>query len=107
MIDLTRLTPEIERACKGLPVERLAVFGSALTDQFGPTSDVDVLVVFDRNQKTDLFDKYFELKARLERIFGREVDLTVDKPFRNPIFRQMVEKTKTTIYESRNAKKPD
>ena len=99
MIDLTRLTPEIERVCKGLPVKRLAVFGSALTENFGPTSDVDVLVVFDANRRVDLFDKYFELKERLEMIFGREVDLTIDKPFRNPVFRESVERTRTIIYE--------
>jgi uncharacterized protein len=101
MIDLPTLAPEIERACEGLPVRHLAVFGSALTERFGSNSDVDILVAFDRDRGVDLFDKYFELKERLERVFGREVDLTVDKPFKNPIFRQAVEKTRVTVYERR------
>jgi uncharacterized protein len=82
-----------------MPVKRLGVFGSVLTTDFKPESDVDVLVVFDADSKTDLFNKYFELKERLEKLFEREVDLVVDRPFKNPIFKDSVEKTRTVIYE--------
>ena len=99
MIDLSKLEPEIERVCRGMPVKRLGIFGSALTEDFGPGSDVDVLVVFDTAENADLFKTYFDLKERLEEIFGREVDLTVDKAFKNPIFKDRVEKTRTVIYE--------
>lgn len=99
MIDLASITPEIQRACEKLPVKQLSVFGSALTDKFGATSDIDVLVTFDLRPDTDLFSRYFELKERLQSIFGREVDLVIDKPFRNSVFQQSVEKTRTTIYE--------
>jgi predicted nucleotidyltransferase len=58
MIDLTRVTPEIESICKALPVKRLAIFGSALTEKFGVASDIDMLVVFDANMRVDLFAKY-------------------------------------------------
>ncbi len=99
MINFTELKPEIERICRTLPVKRLGIFGSALTEKFRPGSDVDVLVIFDTDGNVDLFDAYFELKERLEDVFGRGVDLTVDKPFKNPIFRDTVEKTRTVIYE--------
>lgn len=99
MIDLQKIKPEIERICRVLPVKRLGLFGSALTRSFAPNSDIDVLVVFDSDENIDFFDKYFELKERLESIFEREVDLVVDKPFKNPVFRESVEKTRTTIYE--------
>jgi predicted nucleotidyltransferase len=99
MIDYKKLRPAVERVCRELPVKRLGIFGSVLTQEFGPQSDVDVLVVFDADVEVDLFEKYFELKERLEKVFGREVDLTVDKPFKNPIFRESVEKTRTIIYE--------
>ena len=99
MIDLAKLKPEIERICRLLPIKRLGLYGSALTQSFSPTSDVDVLVVFDSDENVDLFDQYFELKERLEEVFGREVDLIVDKPFRNPVFRESVEKTRAIIYE--------
>jgi len=98
-MDISRLKPEIELICRALPIKRLGLFGSILTEEFGPGSDVDVLVVFDSDETLDLFDKYFALKERLEYLFGRPVDLVIDKPFRNPIFRERVEKTRSVIYE--------
>ncbi|MDO9542950.1 MAG: nucleotidyltransferase domain-containing protein [Kiritimatiellia bacterium] len=99
MIDLIKLKPEIERICRSLPVKRLGFFGSALTRNFAPGSDEDILVAFDPDESIDLFDKYFELKEQLEKIFECEVDLVLDKPFKNQIFREAVEKTKGVIYE--------
>jgi uncharacterized protein len=99
MIDLTQIKPEIERICRSLPVKRLGVFGSAITDRFSPDSDVDVLVLFDLNENVDFFDQYFDLRERLAAVFGREIDLIIDKPFRNPFFRDSVEKNRVIIYE--------
>ncbi len=99
MIDLRKIKPEVERVCRLMPVKRLGLFGSALTRSFAPDSDIDVLVVFDADESIDLFNKYFELKERLESIFEREVDLVIDKPFKNSVFREAVEKTRTVIYE--------
>jgi uncharacterized protein len=81
------------------PVKRLDLFGSALTERYSSESDVDVLVAFDYDDKINYFTEYFELEERLRNIFNREVDLVVDVPFRNPIFRETVEKTRTRIYE--------
>ena len=96
---MIKLKPEIERVCRLFPVKRLGLFGSALTQDFRVGSDVDVLVNFDSDESIDFFDKYFELKEQLEIIFEHKVDLVIDKPFRNPIFREAVEKTRTVIYE--------
>ena len=99
MVNILQIKPQIERVCAKLPVKRLGLFGSALTGDFSSTSDVDVLVVFDLSEDIDLFDKYFELKEELEKVFGRQVDLVVDKQFKNPVFRESVEKTRTIVYE--------
>lgn len=99
MIDLFELKTEIERVCRALPVKRLGIFGSAVTEDFAHDSDIDVLVVFDSDENIDFFDKYFELKEQLSKIFNRPVDLVVDKPFKNPFFRASVEKTRTVVYE--------
>jgi uncharacterized protein len=50
----------------------IGLFGSAARDELGPTSDVDVLVEFDR-QPT--FAVYCEMKDFLEGLMGRRVDL--------------------------------
>ena len=99
MIDIEEVKPAIERICQRLPVKRLGLFGSALSQNFSQSSDVDVLVVFDSREDIDFFEKYFELKEQLEILLKREVDLVVDKKFKNQIFRESVDKTRTVIYE--------
>ena len=99
MIDVERVKLKVERVCRRLPVKRLGLFGSALTEDFSTSSDIDVLVTFDTDEDIDLFDKYFELKEELQKIFNRPVDLVVDKNFRNPVFRECVNRTRAVIYE--------
>ncbi|OHB59444.1 MAG: hypothetical protein A2173_05070 [Planctomycetes bacterium RBG_13_44_8b] len=99
MINIEKIKPEIERICRRLPVKRLGLFGSALTASFSQASDVDVLVTFDSDENIDLFDKYFDLKEQLEQFFKRDVDLVVDKNFKNPVLRESINKTRTVIYE--------
>ncbi len=99
MIDLKSLKPEIERVCQEMPIKRLGIFGSALTDDFSEKSDVDILVLFDSKPDIDSFNLYFSLKERLEKIFRRTVDLVVEKRFRNPYFQHSVDSTKKVIYE--------
>lgn len=99
MIDIEKVKPEIEQLCRRLPVKRLGLFGSVLGRNFSVASDVDVLVIFDSGENIDLFDTYFELKEQLEEIFQREVDLLVDRKFRNPVLRESVDRTRVVIYE--------
>jgi predicted nucleotidyltransferase len=99
MIDMEKIKPEIERICRRLPVKRLGLFGSALNQNFSQGSDVDVLVIFDSDENVDLFDKYFELKEQLEEIFERDVDLVIDRKFKNPVLRKTIDATRTVIYE--------
>ena len=60
--------------CDRWKVAELAVFGSALSDAFGPESDVDLLVTFGGDARHGLF-ALAEMEAELEALFGREVDL--------------------------------
>ncbi len=99
MINIEKIKPEVERICRRLPVKRLGLFGSALGQNFSQSSDVDVLVIFDSGENIDLFDKYFELKEQLEKIFKRQVDLVVDKKFKNPVLRESIDRTRVVIYE--------
>ncbi|OFX13715.1 MAG: hypothetical protein A2Z18_08590, partial [Armatimonadetes bacterium RBG_16_58_9] len=52
----------------------LAFFGSVLRDDFGPKSDVDVLVKFAPDARYSLFD-LVHIQDELSSILGREVDL--------------------------------
>jgi len=99
MIDIEKIKPDVEQVCQRLPVKRLGLFGSVLDRGFSQSSDVDVLVIFDSDEDIDLFDGYFELKEQLERIFRREVDLVVDKEFKNPVLRESIDRTRLVIYE--------
>ncbi len=99
MIDIEKVRPEVEAVCRRFPVKRLGLFGSAVREDFAPDSDVDVLVVFDEGERGDVFEDYFELKEGLEQVFGRAVDLVMDKDFRNPVLRERINATRTVIYE--------
>lgn len=77
----------IRRACKPYGVERLRIFGSALTERFDPEgSDIDFLVDCTPGN-SNLFHDYFDLKFELERITGRLVDLVEACAVRNPYFK--------------------
>ncbi len=76
----------IARACEEYRVARLRIFGSAVTDRFDPeTSDVDFLVDF-LGEAPRGITPFFGLKAALERIVGREIDLVEAGAVRNPYF---------------------
>lgn len=97
MLDLDKIKPDVIQLCQRLKVNRLDLFGSAATEEFGPESDVDVLVEFDRSFG-DLFNRYFELKEQLEKITGRSVDVVVESAVRNRYFKIVIEQTRTNIY---------
>jgi predicted nucleotidyltransferase len=78
----------IARVSERFGVRRLRVFGSVLTDRFGPErSAVDFLVDFAPNRE-DRLDDYLGLKDALAEIVGREVDLVIADAVRNPYFRK-------------------
>ena len=60
--------------CKRWKIVELALFGSALRDDFRPDSDVDVLVTFAPDARVGLFD-CGRMEEELAAIFGRPVDL--------------------------------
>lgn len=71
---------------------KLELFGSALTDEFRPDSDLDVLVTFAPGAKWSLFD-LVDAKDELGRIVGREVDLVERRAIersRNPYRRSAI-----------------
>jgi predicted nucleotidyltransferase len=96
---VTQKREEIAGHCRRLNVRKLEIFGSAATGAFDPEkSDLDFLVEFGEDDKLDLADRYFDLAESLEELFGREVDLIRNRPFKNPYFRASVEAEKELVY---------
>lgn len=91
---------KIIELCHRYRVKSLAVFGSILTDRFNEDSDVDLLVNFDTtdHEQWDYVSNYFDLQEALEKLFGRKVDLVVEKGLRNKYFIANVNRTKQIIY---------
>lgn len=83
---------ELAAFCQRWGVSELAVFGSALRLDFGPHSDVDVLVSFAPGVRHGLFD-LARMRRELEELFGRPVDLVTRRSIeasRNPIRRRSI-----------------
>lgn len=59
--------------CQSHRILKLSLFGSVLRDDFGPDSDVDVLVEFQPGQTPGL--AFFRMQAELSDLLGRRVDL--------------------------------
>ena len=64
--------------CRQNGVRQLAIFGSALRDDFAPGSDVDVLIEFEPGRTPGL--RFFWMQQELSRLFGRTVDLHTPAP---------------------------
>ncbi len=82
--------------CQRHGVKRLALFGSILREDFGPASDIDVLVEFQPEVRYSLLDlggMWMELREML----GREVDLKTPKDL-SRYFREDVVRHARTLY---------
>lgn len=64
----------IAEVCRRHRVKRLSLFGSSLTDRFGPESDVDMLVEFETGMRVGYFT-LGKLIDELSTVVGRRVDV--------------------------------
>ena len=86
MIQIEFSRAELEAICRRRAVKRLALFGSVLREDFGPESDVDVLVEFDLDAPEDV--EILPILDELRQLFGgRKVDL-VEVEFLRPRMKQ-------------------
>ena len=93
---------EIEAFCRRWKISELALFGSALRDDFRPDSDIDLLVTFEPDADWSLFD-HVRMEEELEAILGREVDLVSKEAVersRNWLRRKEILGTAQTFYAS-------
>ncbi len=75
--------------CQEHGITRLAIFGSALREDFGPESDIDLLVEFEPDRIPGLLG-VVSMELELSGVFGgRKVDLRTPEEL-SPYFRQAV-----------------
>lgn len=58
-------------------VLKLSIFGSSVTDNLMPESDIDFLIEFDPNQKS--YDNFIGLIFYLEDLLGRKVEIVTSQ----------------------------
>ncbi len=86
--------------CERWQVRELALFGSVLREEFGPDSDIDVLVAFGDSARHTLFDMV-RMEGELKTLFGREVDLVCRRGIeqsQNHLRREAILESAETIY---------
>ena len=88
---------ELTEFCRAHGIRRLAIFGSALRSDFGPESDVDVLVEFAPGRAPGLLG-LAGMEMELSTLFdGRKVDLRTPEDL-SRYFRQEVVDTAEVQY---------
>ena len=65
---------KLEAFCRKWKITEFALFGSVLREDFGPKSDVDVLVTFGADESWSLLD-LIGAEQELSELFERKVDL--------------------------------
>jgi predicted nucleotidyltransferase len=65
---------QIDAFCRRHHIRKLSLFGSILRSDFGPESDIDFLIEFDREHIPDLF-QLAGMEMELSEIIGRQADL--------------------------------
>ena len=81
--------------CEARHIRRLALFGSVLRPDFGPESDVDVLVEFAPGHTPGF--GFFTIQEELSEMIGRPVELHTPG-FLSPYFREKVQEDADVVY---------
>jgi predicted nucleotidyltransferase len=89
---------QLSQFCRRNHIERLSLFGSVLRDDFGPKSDLDVLVEFEPDHVPGLLG-ITGMELELEEIVGRKVDLRTPSDL-SKYFRQEVIESAVLQYAS-------
>ena len=98
--DLDLPLDRLADVCRRWRIAELALFGSALRDDFGPDSDIDLLGAFAPNAGWSVLD-HVRMEDELGDLLGRRVDLVSRRAVegsRNWIRRRAILSGATTIY---------
>ena len=96
MVQLSFPLSEIGEYCQRNGISRLALFGSALRNDFRPESDIDLLVHFRPDAVVGLF-RITQMESDLSELIGRTVDLRTASDL-SPYFRDEVMRSARVLY---------
>lgn len=80
-----------EEFCRRRHIRKLSVFGSVVREDFGPASDVDVLVEFEPGHTPGL--EFFAMESELGELLGRKVELHTPRFLSDSIREKAMEET--------------
>tara|TARA_R110002050_G_scaffold3083_2_gene16212 strand:- start:452 stop:805 length:354 start_codon:yes stop_codon:yes gene_type:complete len=89
---------KLNSICSKYNVDKIYLFGSALTSNFTEKSDLDFLVKFKPIELAGYFDNYMKFKDELKSLLGREIDLIEEQTLKNPILIKSINRNKELIY---------
>ena len=97
---MNTVTPNLDHEriaefCRRHHIRRLALFGSVLRGDFGPNSDVDVLIEFMPGARVGW--TFIAIQDELADLFGRPVDLLTPGSIR-PAYRDEILSTAEDVY---------
>ncbi len=100
MIDQIVTSEALDLFCRRWAISELALFGSVVREDFGPESDIDVLVTFASDADWGLLD-HVQMELELSELLDREVDLLTRRAVersQNPLRRREILDSARTIY---------
>jgi predicted nucleotidyltransferase len=86
----------LSELCQRYHVQRLALFGSATSGDIRPTSDIDVLVVFEPSARVT-FMTLGRMTRELSMLFKRPVDLVLQEGLK-PVIRESILASAQEVY---------
>jgi len=93
MISIEIPDETLQRFCERYKIRRMALFGSALRDDFRPDSDVDLLVVFEPSARVT-FMTLGSMKRELSNLFNRSVDIVPQAGLKPAIREEVIASSK-------------
>ncbi|MCH7472796.1 nucleotidyltransferase domain-containing protein [bacterium] len=99
MLQIELPLDEIAALCRKWRIIELAVFGSAIRDDFRPDSDVDFLVTFEDGAPWSLWD-FVIIIDELKIITRRDVDFVEKGAIKNPFRRKSILSDYEVIFDA-------
>jgi len=85
--------------CKRWKIVELSLFGSVLRDDFGPDSDVDVMIALADDATLDYFEDWLKIQDELSELFNHHrIDLVERKRIVNPFIRHHAITNRQVLY---------